>query len=63
MTPEAQAATKEQYLRKAIDEYEYSPAPEYDKSSMSSKALTEGHLILITTRRSRRWNSALTAHG
>ena len=44
MTPEAQAATKEQYLRKAIDEYEYSPAPEYDKPRMSSKALTQGTL-------------------
>jgi len=44
MTPEAQAAAKEQYLRKAIDEYEYSPAPEYDKSSMSSRALIQGTL-------------------
>jgi hypothetical protein len=44
MTPEAQAAAKEQYFRKAIDEYEYSPAPEYDKSSMGSKALIQGTL-------------------
>lgn len=44
MTPETQAAMKEQYLRKAIDEYEYSPAPKYDKSSMSSKAVTQGTL-------------------
>lgn len=44
MTPQAQAAMREQYFRKAIDEYEYSPAPEYDKSSVSSKAATQGTL-------------------
>jgi hypothetical protein len=29
---------KRQYLRKAIEEYEYSPASEYDKTQMSSRA-------------------------
>ena len=35
---------KKQYLQKAIDEYEYSPAPEYDKSRMSSRAAQSGTL-------------------
>ena len=35
---------KKRYLRKAISEYEYSPAPEYDKSRMSSKAAKYGTL-------------------
>jgi hypothetical protein len=29
---------KRQYLGKAIEEYEYSPASEYDKTQMSSRA-------------------------
>jgi hypothetical protein len=33
---------KESYLRKAICEYEYSSAPEYDNSRMSSQATAEG---------------------
>lgn len=44
LTPTAEAALKEKYLRKAIDEYEYSPAPEYDKASMSPRAIMEGTL-------------------
>jgi hypothetical protein len=43
-TPEAQAALKEKYLRKAIEEYEYSPSSEYDKASMSHRAVAEGTL-------------------
>lgn len=43
-TPSAEAALKQKYLRKAIDEYEYSPAPEYDKLSMSPLAATQGTL-------------------
>jgi hypothetical protein len=35
---------KERYLRKAISEYEYSPAPEYEKKHMTSKASNEGTL-------------------
>jgi hypothetical protein len=35
---------KERYLRKAIAEYEYSYAPEYEKTRMNSKAVTEGAL-------------------
>lgn len=42
VTPSAEAARKQKYLRKAIDEYEYSPAPEYDKPRMSSLAATHG---------------------
>ncbi len=38
------AALKKRYLRKAIREYEYSPAPEYDKSSMSPMAIERGTL-------------------
>jgi hypothetical protein len=41
-TPSAEAVLKQKYLRKAIDEYEYSPAPEYDKASMSPLAATQG---------------------
>jgi hypothetical protein len=33
---------KERYLRKAINEYEYSLASEYDKSRMTTKAVKEG---------------------
>ena len=43
-TPSAEAALKQKYLRKAIDEYEYSPAPEYAKLSMSPLAATQGTL-------------------
>jgi hypothetical protein len=44
-TPEAQApALKELHLRKAIEEYEYSLGPEYDKSSVSPKAVAKGTL-------------------
>ena len=43
-TPEAQAALKELHLRKAIEEYEYLPGPEYDKSSMSPRAVAKGTL-------------------
>ena len=43
-SPSAEAALKQTYLRKAINEYEYSPAPEYDKSSMSPLAATQGTL-------------------
>jgi hypothetical protein len=35
---------KEIYLRKAIAEYEYSHAPEYEKTRMTSKAVKEGTL-------------------
>ena len=35
---------KKQYLRKAISEYEYSPASEYEKSRMSPKAAEHGTL-------------------
>ena len=43
-TPPAQAGLKQKYLRKAIDEYEYSSAPEYDKLSMSLLAAAQGTL-------------------
>ncbi len=43
-TPEAQAALKELHLRKAIEEYEYSLGPEYDKSSVSPRAVAKGTL-------------------
>ena len=42
--PSAEAALKQKYLRKAIDEYEYSFAPEYDKLTMSPLAATKGTL-------------------
>ena len=35
---------EKRYLRTAISEYEYSPAPEYEKSRMSSKAAEHGTL-------------------
>ena len=35
---------KRQYLRKAIEEYEYSPASEYDKPQISSRAAECGTL-------------------
>jgi hypothetical protein len=35
---------KQQYLRKAIDEYEYSRAAEYEKQSMTSRAVEYGTL-------------------
>ena len=38
------AELKERYLRKAIEEYEYSPTPEYDKTRMSSRAAESGTL-------------------
>jgi hypothetical protein len=57
-TPEAEAALKEQYLRNAIEEYEYSPAPEYDKTSMSPRAAAQGthitHSFPVSRRSSRR---------
>ena len=40
----SEAALKREYLRHAIEEYEYSPAPEYDKSRMSNLAVAEGTL-------------------
>ena len=43
-TPETEVDLKERYLRKAIEEYEYSPASEYDKSSMSPTAAAQGTL-------------------
>ena len=39
-----QVALKKQYLQTAIDEYEYSPAPEYEKSRMISGAAQSGTL-------------------
>ena len=44
MEPSRHAELKGQYLRQAIEEYEYSPAPEYDKSHMSSRAVHAGTL-------------------
>ncbi|MBN1570430.1 MAG: hypothetical protein JXA73_21485 [Acidobacteria bacterium] len=35
---------KEKYLRKAISEYEYSPAPEYEKAGMTPRAANDGTL-------------------
>ena len=35
---------KKQYLLLAIEEYEYSPAPEYDKPHLSSRAGQSGTL-------------------
>lgn len=37
-----EAELKKRYLSTAIDEYEYSFAPEYEKRRMSRKATTEG---------------------
>ena len=45
MKPPKNAPTvdlKKRYLQKAIDEYEYSPALEYDKCSMTARAAKEG---------------------
>jgi hypothetical protein len=42
--PSTEAALKRKYLRKAIDEYEYSPAPEYDKVRMTPLAVAHGTL-------------------
>ena len=36
------APLKRRYLRKAISEYEYSPAREYEKSQMSPRAAEQG---------------------
>ena len=41
-TSSAEADLKRTYLRKAIQEYEYSPASEYDKLRMSRLATTQG---------------------
>ena|SRR5581483_4189855 len=38
------ATLKQQFLRKAMVEYEYSPAPEYDKKRMSARAFRAGTL-------------------
>jgi hypothetical protein len=35
---------KDRYLLKAVSEYEYSPAPEFEKTRMTSKAAEEGTL-------------------
>ena len=40
----AHAELKKQYLRQAIEDYEYSPTPEYDKPHMSSRAVQYGTL-------------------
>ena len=40
MTAEQQL--KKNYLRKAISEYEYSPAPEYEKTRMTVRAMEQG---------------------
>jgi len=39
-----QTELKKQYLQKAIDEYEFSPTPEYEKSRMSPRAARAGTL-------------------
>ena len=44
--PPAHAELKKQYLRQAIEDYEFSPAPEYDKPHMSSRAAHAGTLDL-----------------
>ncbi|MFZ0420768.1 MAG: hypothetical protein WAM04_21885 [Candidatus Sulfotelmatobacter sp.] len=41
-----QTELKKRYLQKAIDEYEYSPAPEYERSRMGSRAAESGTLDL-----------------
>jgi hypothetical protein len=45
-TPEAITRLKKRYLRKAIEEYEYSFAPEYAKKRMSRRAVTQGTVDL-----------------
>lgn len=42
MDSQSEAELKKAYLQKAIREYEYSPAPEYEKSRMSTKAAEQG---------------------
>ena len=42
--PSVEKELKRTYLRKAIQEYEYSPAPEYDKVRMTPLAATQGTL-------------------
>jgi hypothetical protein len=42
MDPNPEIELKKNYLRKAISEYEYSPAPEYEKTRMTSRATQEG---------------------
>jgi len=37
---------KHRYLQRAICEYEYSPAPEYEKARMTSRAFAEGTVDL-----------------
>jgi hypothetical protein len=39
-----QSELRKQYLIKAIEEYEYSFAAEYDKTQLTSKAASEGTL-------------------
>jgi hypothetical protein len=36
------ATLKTRYLHKAIGEYEYSPAPHYEKATMSPRAVEQG---------------------
>jgi hypothetical protein len=43
-TESGQIELKKRYLQQAIDEYEYSPAPEYGKLQMSSRAGQSGTL-------------------
>jgi hypothetical protein len=40
------SSLKRKYLRKAISEYEYSPAPEYDKRTMTRRAARGGTVDL-----------------
>jgi hypothetical protein len=42
MDEKTQTRLKTRYLRKAISEYEYSPASEYEKSRMSALAARDG---------------------
>jgi hypothetical protein len=44
MDSQSETGLKTLYLRKAIREYEYSPAPEYEKPRMSPTALDQGTL-------------------
>ena len=44
--PSRRAELKRQYLRQAIEDYEYSSAPEYDKPLMSFRAAHAGTLDL-----------------
>ena len=45
-TPQAITRLKKRYLRIAIAEYEYSPAPEYVKRRMSRRAVSQGTVDL-----------------